>query len=83
MLCSFLVYSKVIQLYIDIYILFIFYYCLLQDIEYINSSLCCTVGPCCLSILYIIVGICSSQTPNPSLPHPPPPRQPQLRSLCL
>ena len=26
-----------------------------------------TVGPCCLSILYIVVCICSSQTPNLSL----------------
>ena len=32
------------------------------------SSLCYTVGPCCLSILYKIVCICKSQTPNPSLP---------------
>ena len=41
-----------------IYILFqiLFHYSLLQDIEY--SSLCCTVGPCCLSILYIVVCIC-------------------------
>ena len=42
---------------------------LLQDIEY--SSLCCTVGPCWLSILYIVVCICESQTPNLSL-HPTP-----------
>ena len=44
------------------------HYDLSQDIE--CSSLCYTVGTCCLSILYIIV--CSywyqSQTPNPSLP---------------
>ena len=39
MLCQFLVYSKVIQLYIYIF----FHYSLLQDIEY--SSLCYTVGP--------------------------------------
>ena len=32
------------------------HYCLSQDIEY--SSLCCTVGPCCLSILNIIAYIC-------------------------
>ena len=40
------------------YILFqiLFPYRLLQDIEYI--SLCYTVGPCCLPILYIIVYIC-------------------------
>ena len=62
-------YSKVIQLYIYIYILFqiLFHYGLLQDIQY--SSLCYTVGPCCLTILYIMVCICSPQTPNPSLPH--------------
>ena len=35
---------------------FLFHYGLLQDTEY--SSLCYTVGPCCLSILYIIVCIC-------------------------
>ena len=45
---------------------FLFYYRLLQDIEY--SSLCYTVGSCCLPSLYIIVCICSSQTPNLSLP---------------
>ena len=56
MLCSFLPYSKVFV--IHIYILFDtpFHYGLLQDIEY--SSLGYTVGPCCLSILYIIVCIC-------------------------
>ena len=48
--CLFLVYSKVIQLYIYIYIVFhiLFHYALSQDIEYISSSLCYTVGPCCL-----------------------------------
>ena len=57
-------YSKVIQLYIYIYIyihiLFhiLFHYGLLQDTEY--SSLCYTVGPCCLSILYIVVCISRS-----------------------
>ena len=41
-----------------IYILFqiLFHYRLLQDIEY--RSLCYTVGPCCLCILYIVVCIC-------------------------
>ena len=41
-----------------IYILFhiLFHYALLQCTEY--SSLCYTVGPCCLSILYIVVCIC-------------------------
>ena len=51
---------------IHVYILF--HYGLSQAIEY--SCLCSTVGPCCLSILHVIVCICSSQTPNPSLPHP-------------
>ena len=34
-----------------------------------NTSLCYTVGPCCLSILGITVCLCYSQTSNPSLPH--------------
>ena len=44
--------------YIYIYILFyiLFHYGLSQDIDY--SSLCYMVGPCYLSILYIIVCIC-------------------------
>ena len=56
--------------YIYIYILLhiIFHYGLLQDIYY--GSLSYTVGPCCLSILYIAVCICQSQTSNLSLPHP-------------
>ena len=56
MLCEFQVYSKVILLYIyiNIYTLFLYSlpYMLLQDIEY---SLCYKVGPCWLSILYIVV----------------------------
>ena len=70
MLCESLLYSKVTHLFTYIYILFLilFHYGLSQDIE--NSSLHYTVGPCCLSILYIVVCICWSQTPNPSLPHP-------------
>ena len=31
------------------------------------QSLCSTAGPYCLSILCIVVGICSPRTPNPSL----------------
>ena len=44
--------------YTYIYILFhiLFHYGISQEIEY--SSLCYTVGPCCLSILYILVCIC-------------------------
>jgi len=68
MLCQFLLYSKVMQLYIYIYILFhiLFHYGLPQDIE--ESSLVCAIGPCCLSILYVIVCICSL----PVLPSPIP-----------
>ena len=54
MLYEFLWYSKVIQLYILSNI--IFYYGLSRDIE--CSSLCLAVGPCCLSILCIIVCAC-------------------------
>ena len=55
---QFQVYSKVIQEYIFriyIYITFqiLFHYRFSQDIEY--SSLCYTVGLCCLSILYIVL----------------------------
>ena len=61
MFCQFQVYSKEIQLYIYIYSTTYIHICSpfqtlldyssLQVIEY--SSLCCTVGPCCLSSLYI------------------------------
>ena len=40
---------------------------LLQNIEY--SFLRYRVGPCWLAILYIVAGICASQTPNLPLPH--------------
>ena len=56
-----------IQLYIFFHILF--HYSLLQDIK--DSSLCYTVGSCCLSILYVIVCIYQPQTPSPSLSPPP------------
>ena len=57
MLSWFQVYSKMIQLYIYIYIRFqiLFHYRFLQDIDF--SSLCYIVGPCCLSLLYIVVYI--------------------------
>ena len=38
------------------YFVFLSHYGLLQDTEY--SPLCYTVGPCCLSVLYIVVCIC-------------------------
>ena len=58
------------SLCIYIYVIFhILFHCdLSQDIEY--SSLCYTVGFCCLSILYILVCICWPQTPNLFLPYP-------------
>ena len=53
-------------IYISILFQILFHYRLLQDIEY--SSLCHTVGPCWLSILYIVVCICHSQILNLSPP---------------
>ena len=45
--------DSVTHTYISILFHILFHYNLLQDIEY--SSLCYTVGPRCLSILYIVV----------------------------
>ena len=42
------------------------HYRVLPYFEY--SSLCYTVGTCCLSLLYIMVCMCYFQTPNLSLP---------------
>ena len=47
-LCYYQLYSKVVQLYINIFFHSIFHYGLSQDIKY--SSLCYTVGPCCYSM---------------------------------
>ena len=51
-------YSKVIELYVykHSYFNILFHSGLSQDTEY--SSLCYAVGPCCLSILYVMVSIC-------------------------
>ena len=46
MLGWFLMYSKVIQLHRYILSHILFHYGLLQDTEYINSSLCYMIGPC-------------------------------------
>ena len=57
------------QLYIYILFRCFSHYISLQDIEY--SSLCYTLGPCCLPILYIVMCLYSFQTPNFSLPPTP------------
>ena len=55
-LCWFLPYSTVIQVYTHTHIYLLSLHGLLQDTEY--NSLCYTVGPCSSSILCIIVCIC-------------------------
>ena len=55
-----------IQFYTHMCTQFLFRCSLLRDTE--CSSLCYRVGPCCLSILYRVGCIHSSQTPNLSLP---------------
>ena len=52
----------------------LFHYGLSQEIGY--SFLCCTVGPCCLSILNVIVCTYQPHTPSASLSLPPPSWQP-------
>ena len=42
--------------YFSVLFSILFHYSLLQNIQY--SSLCYTVSPCCLSILYMVVCIC-------------------------
>ena len=71
-LCQSLLYSKVTQLYTHMFILFyiFFHYALSQETGY--NSLCYTIGPYSLSILYIIVGVYQPQTPSPSLSLPSP-----------
>ena len=73
--------TTVTQLYMYILFHILFHYGLSEDIEY--SSLCCTVGAYCLSILCIIVCICSSQTPHPSLSRPPHPLGNHKSVLCV
>ena len=48
--------------YVSILFQILFPFRLLQDIE--QSSRCYTVGPCCLSILNIVMCTCQSQIPN-------------------
>ena len=54
----------------------LFHYGLSQNIEY-------TLGPCCLTTLYVINCVCQSQPPSPSLPYLPPPWQPHVFALRL
>ena len=54
-----MLYSKVIHFYTYIYILF--HYVISQDVE--KTYLCCTIGLCCLTILYIIVCIADLKLP--------------------
>ena len=67
MLCQSSLYSKVPQIHTYIFFFknILFQYVSFQEIKY--SSLCYTVGPCCLSILNVIVCIYQSQTPSPFL----------------
>ena len=66
MLCQFQLYNKMIQSYI--LFLIIFHHVLSQETGY--SSLCCTVGPHCLSILNGIVASTNPKFPSPSIPLP-------------
>ena len=69
-LYKFLLYrsDSVIRMYTFLFYIF-FHYGFSENIEY--NSLCSTLGPCFLCILYVIVCICLSQTSNPSLPYSP------------
>ena len=48
--------DSVIHIHVSILLQILFHHRLLQDIEY--SPLYYTVGPCCFSILYIVMCIC-------------------------
>ena len=64
------------------YLFYIIFHGLSQDIEY--SSLCYILGPCCLSILNVIVHIYQPQTPSPSISVPTPlPLGNHKSDLCL
>jgi len=57
--------DSVIHILVSILFQIILPFRLLQSIE--QSSLCCTVGPCWLSVLNIALCTYQSQTPNLSL----------------
>ena len=68
MLCQFLLYSKVNQLYIySLFSKILFRYMPLQSTK---QSFLCYIGPYQLSILHIAVCLCQSQSLNLSLPSP-------------
>ena len=71
MLCQFLQQSRVNQLYIHNIPSFVDSLSMqvIQSTE--QSSLRCTLGPYQLSILYIVMCICQSQSPNLSPSYPP------------
>ena len=54
-------------IYIHILFHILSHYGLSQDME--HGSLCYTIGPCFLSISYLLVCICYCQAPHLSLPH--------------
>ena len=71
MLCQSLLYGKVTQLYTETFFFnILFHYGLSQGIGY--TFPCYTVGPCCLSVLNVIVCIYQHRTPRPSLSLPAP-----------
>ena len=68
MSCLFQMNSTVIQLHIYLYILFYRFFFLIGYYKILSIIPCAnTVGPYWLSVLFIVVCICSSQPPNLSL----------------
>ena len=63
--------ESVIHIHISTFLKILFPYRSLWSIE--KSSLCYTVGPYELSVFYIVVFMCQSQSPNLSLPATVPP----------
>ena len=68
--CQFLLYSKMNQLYMYIYLCFFHFLPVQVTSEHQQSSLCYTGGSHQLSVIYIVVCICQSHSPDSS--HFPP-----------
>ena len=66
MMCQFLLHSKVNQLYKYMYLLFFRFFSHIGHYRVLNSVPC----PYQLSILYIVMCVCQSQSSNVSLAHP-------------